>query len=70
MLDGKEKGVATPLQSPQTETNITSNDSVPQEPYGLEVENKAKSNVLPSFPLDTMPKPIAAFIKETAECNA
>lgn len=42
--------------------------SLPQEPQELEVENK--SNILPSFPLDKMPKNIAAFIKETAECNA
>ncbi|MFK2827200.1 DUF3987 domain-containing protein [Bacillus sp. B190/17] len=29
-----------------------------------------KSNVLPTFPLESLPKPLADFIKETAECNA
>jgi hypothetical protein len=32
MLDGKEIGIATPLQAPPTETHITISSSVPQKP--------------------------------------
>jgi hypothetical protein len=41
--------------------------SAPQE---LEVVKKDKSNVLASFPQESLPKLLADFIKETAGCNA
>lgn len=49
---------------------LINNNNVPQVSHDLEVVEQNKSNVLPSFPLKSLPKPLADFIKETAECNA
>lgn len=66
----KEIGIATPLQSPKTEKKLSPSNSLPQEPLLLDIEGKTKANILPPFPLHSLPKLIASFIKQTAECNA